>query len=178
MTPTARVLCAALVVTVALTACGGGDSASNTPPPARSSATVTIDPALRTAGAVSIVAVQSLTDEQPTGSGVSYPTSQAEWPLYAIDSSGEIVLAARPLGGAATFTAASTVQIYVATLLSTFRPQDTLSELELAVSAAPGFVRAVEAFSDAYARGVNPPTDPPFKVAVQDLMQHTLQNLT
>lgn len=177
---TLLIVCFSLI----LIACGGGGGGGGSSEPRQiptpipnASATTIVDPALSSGPEVDVVAVQSLTDEQPIGIPISYPVSSTAISLFALNAAGDIVLAARPSNGEANFTASGTVQILAGLVLSTYFAEIDTAALENAVSQTPSFAAAVASFEASLARNVNPSTDPAFQAQLLVLVKESLQVL-
>lgn len=167
----------AILFAVVSAGCGGagGTQEANNTPVVTASAVVSIEPTLlSSSGAVKIERIETLLETRPLDSSISYLASDPSASIFALDSTGDIVLGSRISSGSVTFTIQSTVRYLAALVASTFISDHSLEALESKVSTSPRFLTACEAFRMAYLAGINPSKDASFQRQLSELVQDVL----
>ncbi len=127
--------------------------------------------------AMTIASVLSAVDEQPLGSYIGYDKTQPDSPLFALNTEGDIILAARPNNGEVYFSTISTVQILLGSVLTTYQSGYSVTELEKIALETTSFAHAVEQYEMNLAWGLNPANDYVFQKNLESVVLEALPKI-
>lgn len=168
-------LCISMFVALLSASCGG-DGSAGAETEAETSFVAELDSSLSSQKALPVVAVMSLTDEQPLGSSARAPVISQDTPpvVYALDASGEIALAATVEGPSVSFTADSTVASLARLVVAPSVPGASGTTIDQALRAQPAYSEIVALVSTGFKAGSNPLQDTQIQAQFRELASATI----